>query len=152
MMDIRPIKSTQDYERALARVDELMDAEPDTPEGDELDVLVTLVESYENKHFPIESPDPVEAILFRMEEMDLIRKDLEPYFFHTAPSSVASAKIIRFHIIMRVDHTLLKNWQVNFCSYKIKIATISTLLQQRTFCPGSFAQYTWRPRLVSRFQ
>ncbi|MGB5408930.1 MAG: transcriptional regulator [Thiogranum sp.] len=78
-MDIRPIKSTQDYERALARVDELMDAEPDTPEGDELDVLVTLVESYENKHFPIESPDPVEAILFRMEEMDLMRKDLEPY-------------------------------------------------------------------------
>ena len=78
-MDIRPIKSTQDYERALARVDELMDAEPDTPEGDELDVLVTLVESYEDKHFPIESPDPVEAILFRMEEMDLIRKDLEPY-------------------------------------------------------------------------
>jgi HTH-type transcriptional regulator/antitoxin HigA len=78
-MDIRPIKSTQDYERALARVDELMDAEPDTPEGDELDVLVTLVESYEDKHFPIESPDPVEAILFRMEEMDLMRKDLEPY-------------------------------------------------------------------------
>ena len=79
MMDIRPIKSTQDYERALARVDELMDAEPDTPEGDELDVLVTLVESYEDKHFPIESPDPVEAILFRMEEMNLMRKDLEPY-------------------------------------------------------------------------
>lgn len=79
MMDIRPIKSTQDYERALARVDDLMDAEPDTPEGDELDVLVTLVESYEDKHFPIESPDPVEAILFRMEEMDLMRKDLEPY-------------------------------------------------------------------------
>ena len=78
-MDIRPIKSTQDYERALARVDELMDAEPDTPEGDELDVLVTLVESYEDKHFPIESPDPVEAILFRMEEMNLMRKDLEPY-------------------------------------------------------------------------
>ncbi len=78
-MDIRPIKSTQDYERALARVDELMDAEPDTPEGDELDVLVTLVEFYEDKHFPIESPDPVEAILFRMEEMDLMRKDLEPY-------------------------------------------------------------------------
>ena len=78
-MDIRPIKSTQDYERALARIDELMDAEPDTPEGDELDVLVTLVESYEDKHFPIESPDPVEAILFRMEEMDLMRKDLEPY-------------------------------------------------------------------------
>jgi HTH-type transcriptional regulator/antitoxin HigA len=79
MMDIRPIKSEQDYEHALARVDELMDAEPGTHEGDELEVLATLVESYEDKHFPIESPDPVEAILFRMEEMDLTRKDLEPY-------------------------------------------------------------------------
>jgi len=79
MMDIRPIKSEQDYEHALARVDELMDAEPDTSEGDELEVLATLVESYEDKQFPIESPDPVEAILFRMEAMDLTRKDLEPY-------------------------------------------------------------------------
>ena len=79
MIDIRPIKSEQDYEHALARVDELMGAEPDTPEGDELEVLATLVESYEDKQFPIESPDPVEAILFRMEEMDLTRKDLELY-------------------------------------------------------------------------
>jgi HTH-type transcriptional regulator/antitoxin HigA len=79
MMDIRPIKSEQDYEHALARVDELMGAEPDTSEGDELEVLATLVESYEDKQFPIESPDPVEAILFRMEAMDLTRKDLEPY-------------------------------------------------------------------------
>ena len=78
-MDIRPIKSEHDYEHALARVDELMGAEPDTPEGDELEVLATLVEAYEDKQFPIEPPDPVEAILFRMEEMDLTRKDLEPY-------------------------------------------------------------------------
>jgi len=79
MMDIRPIKSEHDYEHALARVDELMGADPDTPEGDELEVLATLVEAYEDKQFPIEPPDPVEAILFRMEEMDLTRKDLEPY-------------------------------------------------------------------------
>ena len=78
-MDIRPIKSEHDYEHALARVEELMGAEPDTPEGDELEVLATLVEAYEDKQFPIEPPDPVEAILFRMEEMDLTRKDLEPY-------------------------------------------------------------------------
>ena len=78
-MDIRPIKSEKDYEHALARVDELMGAEPDTPEGDELEVLATLVEAWEDKQFPIESPDPIDAILFRMEEMDLTRKDLEPY-------------------------------------------------------------------------
>lgn len=79
MMDILPIKSEQDYAHALARIDELMDAEADTPEADELEVLATLVEAYEDKRFPIESPDPVEAILFRMEQMDLTRKDLEPY-------------------------------------------------------------------------
>jgi HTH-type transcriptional regulator / antitoxin HigA len=79
MMDIRPIKTRRDYQRALARVAELMDAKPGTPEGDELDVLATLVEAYEDKHFPIDTPDPVEAILFRMEQMGLTRKDLEPY-------------------------------------------------------------------------
>jgi HTH-type transcriptional regulator/antitoxin HigA len=79
MMDIRPIKTKRDYQCALARVEELMDAKPGTPGGDELDVLATLVEAYEDKHFPIDAPDPVEAILFRMEQMGLTRKDLEPY-------------------------------------------------------------------------
>ncbi|MDZ7659445.1 transcriptional regulator [Fodinibius sp.] len=78
-MDIRPIKSEVDYDAALARIDMLMDAEMDTPEGDELDVLVTLVEAYEAKHHTIESPDPVEAIKFRMEQAGLDRKALEPY-------------------------------------------------------------------------
>ena len=78
-MDIRPIRTRQDYERALARVDELIDADPGTSEGDELDVLATLIEAYEDRHFPIEPPDPVAAILFRIEQMGLTRKDLEPY-------------------------------------------------------------------------
>lgn len=78
-MHIRPIRTEQDYERGLARVEQLMDAEPDTPEGDELDVLATLIEAFEDKHFPVDTPDPVEAILFRMEQMGLTRKDLEPY-------------------------------------------------------------------------
>jgi HTH-type transcriptional regulator/antitoxin HigA len=78
-VDIRPIKTEQDYERALARTEDLMDAEPNTPEGDELDVLTTLIEAYEDRHFPIDTPDPVEAILFRVEQMGLTRKDLEPF-------------------------------------------------------------------------
>jgi HTH-type transcriptional regulator/antitoxin HigA len=78
-MDIRPIKTEADYERALARIEELMDAERDSDAGDELDVLTTLVEAYEAQHFPIEPADPVEAILFRMEQQGLSRKDLEPY-------------------------------------------------------------------------
>jgi len=78
-MDIHPIKTKADYENALRRIDALMDSEPGTEAGDELDVLATLVESYERDHFPIESPDPVTAITFRMEQMGLDRKALEPF-------------------------------------------------------------------------
>ena len=78
-MNIRPIRTTSDHERALKRIEALMSARKDTPEGDELDVLATLVDVYEQKHFPIDGPDPVEAIQFRMEQMGLERKDLEPY-------------------------------------------------------------------------
>lgn len=77
-MDIKPIKSKTDYEHALARLDELMDAELGSERGDELDVLATLIEAYEKKHFPIEPADPIEAIVFRMEQSGLERKDLEP--------------------------------------------------------------------------
>jgi HTH-type transcriptional regulator/antitoxin HigA len=77
-MNIYPIKTEEDYNNALARVAELMDAEPDSEAGAELEVLSTLVDAYEDRHFPIDSPDPVEAILFRMEQMGLDRKDLEP--------------------------------------------------------------------------
>ena len=78
-MEIRPIKNNRDYREALREVDRLMDARPNTPEGDRLDVLVTLVEAWEEKHWPIDSPDPVEAILFAMEQRDLSRRDLEQY-------------------------------------------------------------------------
>lgn len=76
-MTIAPIKSKRDYERTLRRVDELMDAKPGTKAGDELDVLTTLVEAYEAKHYAICPPDPVEAIKFRMDQLGMTRKDLE---------------------------------------------------------------------------
>ena len=78
-MGIHPVKTEKDYRKALLRIDGLMDATPNTKEGDELDVLSTLVEAYEQDHFAINSPDPVEAILFRMEQMGLDRKALEPF-------------------------------------------------------------------------
>jgi len=77
--DIRPIKTEKDYERALAEVERLMDAEPDTPQGDALDVLVTLIQAYEAKRWPIDPPDPIEAIRARMEQQRLRPKDLEPF-------------------------------------------------------------------------
>lgn len=78
-MDIQPIRTASDHEAALARIADLMAVEAGTPEGDELDILATLVEAYEQKHFPIEPADPIEAINFRVEQLGLARKDLEPY-------------------------------------------------------------------------
>lgn len=75
-MTIRPIKTKKDHKAALKRIDELWDAEPKTPKGDELDVLATLVEAYELIAFPIAKPEPIEAIKFRMEQMGLEDKDL----------------------------------------------------------------------------
>lgn len=77
-MNIFPIRTEEDYERALICIDALMDAQIGTPEGDELDILVTLVEAYEAKHYPIPVCDPVEAIKFRMEQMGMEPKDLTP--------------------------------------------------------------------------
>lgn len=78
-MEIKPIKTDADYRAALKEVETLMMAELNTPEGDRLDVLVTLVEAYEQKHFPIDLPDPIEAIKFRMDQQGLTPKDLEPF-------------------------------------------------------------------------
>lgn len=75
-MQIRPIKTVEDNEAALARIEQLWNAEPNTPEGDELDVLATLVSAFEEEYFPIEAPDPIEAIKFRMEQQGLEDKDL----------------------------------------------------------------------------
>jgi HTH-type transcriptional regulator/antitoxin HigA len=77
-IQVRPIRSEADYDAALERIDALMGAKPGSVEGDELDVLVTLVDAYEEKHFPIDAPDPVTAIQFQMEQQGLTRKDLEP--------------------------------------------------------------------------
>ena len=79
-MNIKPIRTAKDHKAALAEISNLMETDPDigTPKGDRLDVLVTLVQAYEAKHFPMALPDPVEAIKFRMEQQGLKPKDLEP--------------------------------------------------------------------------
>lgn len=77
-MDIKPIKTEEDYRETLHEIESLMKAEPGAPEGERLDVLVTLVEAYERRHFPLDLPDPVEAIKFVMDQRGLTPKDLEP--------------------------------------------------------------------------
>lgn len=75
---IRPIKTDTDYQAALQRAGTLMSSKPNTPEANELEVLATLIELYEEKYFPIESPDPIAAIKFRLEQLDRSHKDLIP--------------------------------------------------------------------------
>lgn len=76
--DLKPIRTEADYEAALAEVERLWGAKGGTPKGDRLDVLATLIEAHETKHYPIDPPDPIDAIRFRMEQQGLTRKDLEP--------------------------------------------------------------------------
>ncbi len=79
-MDIHPIRTEDDYRAAMREISAFFgnEPEPDTPEGDRFDILLTLAEAYEARHFPVDLPDPVEAIKFRMEQGGLTPKDLEP--------------------------------------------------------------------------
>lgn len=78
-MEIRPIRTETDYRAALEEVDRLFNAAPSTPDGDRLEVLMTLLEAYEEKRYAIPLPDPIEAIKYHMESRGLSRRDLEPY-------------------------------------------------------------------------
>ncbi|MEH2489545.1 helix-turn-helix domain-containing protein [Bradyrhizobium sp. AZCC 2230] len=75
--EINPIRTKRDYDAALNEVERLWDAKSGTPEGDRLDVLATLIDAYENEHYPMDPPDPIEAIKFRIEQQGLTRRDLE---------------------------------------------------------------------------
>ena len=76
--ELKPIRTEADCDAAMAEVERLWGAKSGTPKGDRLDVLVTLVEAYEAKHYPMDAPDPIEAIRFRMEQQGISRKELEP--------------------------------------------------------------------------
>ena len=75
-MKIKVIKTEEDYEAALKRLEQIFHAQENTPEGDEAELLTVLIEKYEDEHYPIDDPDPIEAIKFRMEQMGMTRRDL----------------------------------------------------------------------------
>lgn len=91
-MDIRPIKSKSDYERALSAIEQLWEAKPDTPDTDRLELLSMLVEAFELEHYPIPPSDPIAAVEHCMESRGLTRKDLEPYIGSRARVSEVLAK------------------------------------------------------------
>ena len=121
-MDIHPIKTEADYQAALVEIQSLFAAAPNTPQGDKLEVLATLVEVYEEKHFLIPAPDPIEAVRYFMDSRGLTRKDLEPYIGNRARvSEVLNRKRpLTLRMIQRLHNTLgvpadmlLKPYQVS---------------------------------------
>ena len=109
-MDIKPIKTEQDYKTALSRIEELWGAKKDTLEGDELDLLVTLVESYEMKHYPIAPPDPIDAIKFRMEQMGMTSADMVQYL--GSQSRVSEILNRKRHLTLRMVKSLYKGLKI----------------------------------------
>jgi HTH-type transcriptional regulator / antitoxin HigA len=108
MMEIKPIRAEADYEAALLEIEQLFEAVPGTPAGDRLEILTTLVEAYEEKHYSMPLPDPIEAILYYLESRGLSRRDLEPYLGSRARvSEVLNRKRgLSLEMIRRLHHGL----------------------------------------------
>jgi len=109
-MNIKPIRNTVDHQAALVRVEKLMEAKPDTPQGDELDVLVTLIEAYEDKTYPIFAPNPVDAIRFQMEQYGYTQTDLSNLF----GSRSRSSEILKARrpLTLSMIRKLVRDWDI----------------------------------------
>ena len=121
MMNILPIKNIADYESALERIHELMDAEPKTPEGDELEVLALVVEAYENTHYPIDAPDPIDFLKDVMEFQGYTQKDLAQLLNSRPRASeiLNRQRPLTLSMIRKISHA----WQVPtgplVCEYRL---------------------------------
>jgi HTH-type transcriptional regulator/antitoxin HigA len=107
-MNIKPIRNESDYQSALVRLEVIFDAKRGTDEGDELEILSILIDTYEKEHFPIELPDPIEAIKFRMEQMGMKQKDLaEVIGFKSRVSEIMGRKRkLSLDMIRKINQTL----------------------------------------------
>ena len=109
-MEIRPIKTENDYSKSLKRIDELWGAKKDTPAGDEFDLMITLAEAYEMRHFPITPPDPVDAILFRMEQMGMTKTDMAKYL--GSQSRVSEVLSRKRKLTLKMVKSLYKGFKI----------------------------------------
>ena len=121
MIEIKPIKTETDYEDALAEIEQLFEAKPGTQEADRLEILTTLVEAYENQHYSIPLPDPVEAILYYLESRGLTRRDLELYMGSRARVSeiLNRKRPLSLEMIRRLHSGLGIPAEVLIQSYKV---------------------------------
>jgi len=109
-MEIKLIKTELDYKDALQRIESLWGAKKNSPEGDELDLLCTIVEAYEMKHFPILPPDPIDAIKFRMEQMNMTKSDLAKYL--GSQSRVSEILSRKRQLTLKMVKTLYKGLKI----------------------------------------
>lgn len=123
-MEIKPIKSAKDYDLALKEIEKLWDSKKNTPEYDKLDILITLVDSYENKHFPIESPDPIEAIKSVMEDKNLKNVDLGNWIGgrSRATEILNKKRKLTLEMIRKINKNLGIPTEILIKDYKIKTA------------------------------
>ena len=123
-MNIKPIKTEQDYDNTLRRIDVLFEAKPNTQEFDELEILTTLVENYENKYYQINISDPIEAIKFRMEQKSLKQKDLIPIIgTKSRVSEILNKKRkLTLQMIRNLNNNLKIPFDSLFMDYKLKYA------------------------------
>jgi HTH-type transcriptional regulator/antitoxin HigA len=130
-MDIKPIRTENEYKEALEQIDRIFDAEPGTPEGDLLEVLSILVEAYENEHYPIGFPDPIGAIEFHMERLGLTRRDLEPFIGSRARVSeiLNRRRPLTLTMIRKLQEGLGISPEILLQRYPLANEKIPTLLQ-----------------------
>lgn len=106
-MNIKPIRTEEDYQNALKRIENLMNAEFNTPEGDELEILAILVERYEEEEFPIEAPDPISAIRFRLEQLGMEQADFARIVGANRASEILSGqRSISLSLIKKIHNEL----------------------------------------------
>ncbi|MBU0474097.1 MAG: transcriptional regulator [Bacteroidetes bacterium] len=124
-MNIKPIRTEKDYEIAIKRLEKIFDASPDSKEGDEAEILSILIDSYENQHYPIEAPDPIEAIKIRMEEMNIKQKDLVGIIGGKSRVSevLNRKKKLTVDMIRGIEKTLNLSASVLVHNYKLRIKT-----------------------------
>ncbi len=122
-MNIKPIKTDKDYEVAIKRLEKIFDASPKSKEGDEAEILSMLIDNYENQHYPIEPPDPIEAIKIRMEEMNIKQKDLVGIIGGKSRVSevLNRKKRLTVDMIRGIEKTLHLSASVLVRNYRLKV-------------------------------
>ena len=151
-MNIRPIKTEPDHQAALKEIERLFDAVPNTPEGDRLEVLTTLVDVYEEQHYPVPAPEPVEAILYHMESRGLTRRDLEPYIGNRARVSeiLNRKRTLSLRMIQQLHGGLGIPATVLLQPYRIETGSRVRRPLQRALPPNTRMKPTRLPRRPSQ--